>query len=117
MTYCIVFLVTQMIVFNILSPPVPMHGGLLCITFCLRKGRLFHFVFQSFASMESAFGKCLMVMLQTDVSNLTGTLPKLERLRGTLRLMFNPCPRYKVEKSILLSLSRKGCLQPGENKI
>ena len=46
-------------------------------------------------------------MLQTDVSNLTGTLPKLERLRGTLRLMFNPCPRYKVEKSILLSCLAK----------
>ena len=47
------------------------------------------FFFQGFAGLETTFGKRLIGMLATDVGNLTGVLPKLERLKGTLRLMFN----------------------------
>ena len=47
------------------------------------------FLFQGFASLDNTFGKRLIGMLSTDVGNLTGMLPKLDRLKGTLRLMFN----------------------------
>ena len=47
------------------------------------------FLFQGFASLDNTFGKRLIGMLATDVGNLTGMLPKLDRLKGTLRLMFN----------------------------
>ena len=50
--------------------------------------------FQGFASLDNTFGKCLLGMLPTDVTRVTGVLPKLERLRGTLRLMFNANVRY-----------------------
>ena len=46
--------------------------------------------FQGYAAQDTTLGKCILGLLDTEPHIETGTLPLLERFRGTLRLMFNP---------------------------
>ena len=46
--------------------------------------------FQGFAAQDTTLGSCILGLLDTEPHIETGTLPLVDRFRGTLRLMFNP---------------------------
>lgn len=52
---------------------------------------------QSYADSDSTLGKCIMSMTDPLISSCPGQLPYLEKLRGTLRVMFSSDIRCRAE--------------------
>ncbi|XP_052063673.1 rotatin-like [Mytilus californianus] len=54
-------------------------------------------IIQSYADSDSTLGKCIMSMIDPLISTCPGQLPYLEKLRGTLRVMFTSDIRCRAE--------------------